>query len=94
MPYVASSCSADSAYQVGAKRIVIKGRANVSDGSIVTPQGVTTSVDSNTLKELQKHQAFSRAVDNGFYQIINDKKDGKKAGRDMKKDKSAQLSDS
>lgn len=93
MAYVASSCSADSAYQVGGKRVVIKGKANVSDGSIVTPQGVTTSVDGSTLKELQKHESFARKVASGFYHIINDKKDGKKAGKDMNKDKSAQLSE-
>ena len=93
MAYVASSCSSDSAYQVGDKRIVIKGKANVSDGSIITPQGVTTAVDTTTLNELKKHEAFVRKVANGFYQIINDKKDSKKAGKDMVKDKSAQLSD-
>ena len=83
MAYVASSCSADSAYQINGKRVVIKGKANVSNGSIVTPQGVTTFVDSSTLKELQKHNSFSRKISSGFYQVISDKKDGKKAGKDM-----------
>ena len=92
MAYVASSCSADSAYQINGKRVVIKGKANVSNGSIVTPQGVTTFVDSSTLKELHKHNSFSRKIASGFYQVISDKKDGKKAGKDMVKDKSAQSS--
>ena len=90
MPYIASKCTADSAYQVGKSRVVIKGTVS---SALMTPQGATTEVDSATLKALSEHPAFARKIKSGFYQVIKDKKDSKKASKDMAKDKSEQLSD-
>lgn len=75
-----------------AKKILIKGGANISDKNLYTPKGVVTHVEDDEFEILKVHPVFIKHEEAGFMKFDKGTKNQvEKAVKSMKKkDKSAQ----
>ena len=72
--------------------ITINGGANViNKRSLETPQGVVTEISDDKLDKLKSHPVFQKHLRNGAVAILGTEKEAKKADKDLKEDKSSQL---
>lgn len=88
MNYVYSTLSCDNTYAIYAKadknqpvhtiakRILIKGGANVSNKALYTPLGVATQVSDEDLALLMDDSHFQQHMHRGFIRVEKSKKDG------------------
>ena len=72
--------------------ITINGGADVIDKrTLITPDGVVTSVTDEQLKKLKTHPLFNIHLQNGGLTIKDTEKSANKAGEELEKDKSSQI---
>ena len=102
MTLITSTMATDVVYSIYEKSAsglnVVKKQVKVVGGTgvtnkvtLVTPEGVTTSVTDEELEALNQNKVFQKHVKNGFIKV---QKTGKKSTSDMEgKDASAQLVD-
>lgn len=109
MPHIVSTLSNDQNYtdwskpdQIGKvarpavlrKQIIIKGKANIITKSLVTPEGVLTSVTEDELEILKKIPLFQKHIDGGHLKIIVREASADKIAKDMTdRDSSAPLNE-
>lgn len=72
--------------------VLIKGKANVIDGRLVTPRGVMTQVSDEQLSYLESNLHFGLHRKNGFVTVAKKPEDPEKIAADLiGRDTSAQL---
>lgn len=72
--------------------ITINGGAGViNKRSLETPQGVVTELTDEQLDKLKSHPVFKMHLANGAVAILGTEKEAKKADKDLKADKSSQI---
>lgn len=72
--------------------ISINGGADVIDKrTLITPDGVVTSVTDEELEKLKTHPLFKIHLQNGGITIKDTEKSANKAGEELEKDKSSQI---
>lgn len=72
--------------------ITINGGADVIDKrTLITPDGVVTSVTDEQLEKLKSHPLFKIHLQNGGVTIKDTEKSANKAGEELEKDKSSQI---
>ncbi|PWF25054.1 hypothetical protein [Corticimicrobacter populi] len=65
--FVYSTLSNDQRYQLeDGREVFVRGRANVSDGGLVTPKGKVTPIGEDEFNLLQKNIVFKAHSKNGF----------------------------
>jgi hypothetical protein len=74
-------------------KVTIKGGADVIDKHLMTHQGIVTEVKDSDLEWLEKNTHFQEHVKNGTLIVVKRKKtpDAEEYARDLKRDKSSQL---
>lgn len=86
-------------YAQGANRINVVvdeiqidgGAGVINKRSLETPQGVVTEVTDEQLDKLKSHPLFKIHLTNGAVAILGTEKEAKKADKDLKADKSSQI---
>jgi hypothetical protein len=72
--------------------ITINGGADViNKKTLQTPQGIVTEVADDILEKLKSHPVFQTHLKNGYITILSSEKEANKADKDLKEDKSKQL---
>lgn len=111
MPYIVSKLSASTDYvqyqntggpgaSIPAKRVTIKGGADVADRKhalaegILTPNGCITKVTDDELEFLKANAVFQTHLNNGHVTILDSRENPNKVAQDMDKDVSAPLTPS
>lgn len=91
--YVYSTLSNHQKYALdNGTEVLIAGRANVANKNLITPKGVVTVIDEDTLNLLQSNKVFAAHSRNGFISCDSRKEDPEEhAKKNMEAaDKSAQ----
>lgn len=102
--FIFSTMSADVNYRVFGQTagdvpvavgyITIKGGANVQDARLFMPAGVSTSVTTEQLEQLEASPVFRKHVEGGFITVSNVDADPEAAASDMtSRDASATLTE-
>lgn len=72
--------------------ITLKGGADViNKKTLQTPSGVVTELTDDQLEKLKTHPVFKKHLENGYVEILSTEKEAAKADKDLKEDKSKQL---
>lgn len=74
--YVYSTLSNNQEYVLeNGTKVLIAGRANVANKNLITPKGVVTIIDEDTLNQLQQVKVFAAHSRNGFISCDSRKED-------------------
>ena len=102
MAYITSKMATDVTYafytqgankiNVVTDEITIKGGAGViNKRTLETPQGLVTEVTDEQLDKLKSHPLFQTHLQNGAIAVLGTEKAAQKADKDLKVDKSSQI---
>lgn len=102
MPHIVSKLAAGMDYvtyskgpngkQVPDGHITVKGGADVADKrTLLTPEGVVTSVSNDELKQLRSNPLFKVHEASGALLVTDKKPEPAKAAADLQRDESSQL---
>lgn len=104
--HIVSSLTSDQAYTLfknvdaegkkipkASRRVVINGGTGVANKNIITPQGVLTVVDEETLALLEQNEMFKRHEKRGFVKVVKKSPNVEKVAEDLGRDKSQPKTD-
>lgn len=100
MAYIYSRLSADMKYKIdgynadGSQRFVfVSGKADIPNKHMLTVRGVSTQVDDELVKLLEKNPVFQKHIENGVIHVDKNKADADKVASDMNADDSRPLTE-
>lgn len=81
--YIYSTLSNDNNYGTDSGKVLIAGKANVTNQNFLTPRGAVTKVTAEQLSALERHPIFQLHKKNGHITVESTKVDPEKVAADM-----------
>lgn len=81
--YIYSTLSNDNNYRVAGGKVLVAGKANVTNQNFLTPRGAVTKVTPEQLAVLEANPVFALHKANGFVTVESAKVDPEKVAADM-----------